>query len=145
MPFPSSRSRAPRPDIDPIRSADEALAVLSVAITQPLVHETMSFVLDASGRGNTVTVVSGTNRPDMVVDIAECLAVAAATKPRARSIVLASVRPDSGMLPGDVDRWLEASAIVDQHGLVLLEWFVIGPMGPECPRDLLGEPERWPD
>ena len=71
--------------------------------------------------------------------------MAAATKPRARSIVLASVRPDSGMLPGDVDRWLEASAIVDQHGLVLLEWFVIGPMGPECPRDLLGEPERWPD
>ena len=25
----------------------------------------------------------------------------------------------------------------------LVEWFVIGPHGVDCPRDLLGEPERW--
>lgn len=144
MPYPSSRSRAPRPDIDPIHTADDALALVSAVITQPLVPETISFALDATGRGNTITVVSGTVHPDSVVDVAECLATAAARTARAASIVLATVRPESGMLPGDVDRWLEASATVAQQGLELLEWFVIGPGGPECPRDLLGEPERWP-
>ena len=144
MPSPLSRSRAPRADIDPIRTADDALALISRVISQPLVSETIGFALDAASRGNTITVVSGTVHPDAIVDVAECLAVAAASSPRAVSLVLVTVRPNSGMLPGDVDRWLEASAVVDQQGLELLEWFVIGPGGPECPRDLLGEPERWP-
>jgi len=145
MPFHPSPSRVPRADVDPITSADQALALLASVITRPLAHETMGFLLDAAGRGNTVTVVTDTNRADLVVDIAECLAMGATRTPRAASMVLATVRPDSGTLPGDIDPWLEASAIVEQHGLELLEWFVIGPGGPECPRDLLGEPERWPE
>jgi hypothetical protein len=58
-------------------------------------------------------------------------------------LVVATVRPCGATQQGDVDRWLEASAIADAHGVELIEWFVIGPAGPECPRDLLGEPERW--
>jgi hypothetical protein len=60
------------------------------------------------------------------------------------SLVVASVRPEGGLLPGDVDRWLEASTRCEQRGIVLLEWYVMGRYGPECPRDLLGEPPRWP-
>ena len=47
------------------------------------------------------------------------------------------------MLPGDIDRWLEADSITDSHGIELIEWFVIDPAGVECPRELLGEPDRW--
>ena len=59
-------------------------------------------------------------------------------------LVLATVRPDTtGMLPGDIDRWLEADSITDSHGIELVEWFIIGPAGVDCPRELLGEPDRW--
>jgi hypothetical protein len=71
------------------------------------------------------------------------MAPAAQGVERALSLVVATVRPDAGVLPGDIDRWLEASAICEQFGVELVEWFVISPHGVECPRDLLGEPERW--
>ena len=64
------------------------------------------------------------------------------------ALVVASIRPGRGPMPGDVDRWLEASAIADDAGVDLLEWFVIdggaGAGTAWCPRDLLGEPPRWP-
>ena len=30
-----------------------------------------------------------------------------------------------------------------EHGIELIEWFIVGPSGVDCPRDLLGEPQRW--
>jgi hypothetical protein len=58
------------------------------------------------------------------------------------------VRPGGGLnlpatLPGDIDRWVEANEITEAHGIELIEWFVVGPAGVECPREMLGEPERW--
>jgi hypothetical protein len=50
--------------------------------------------------------------------------------------------PGGGVDAGDVDRWLEASDLLEGYGLELLEWFVIGDRT-WCPRDLLGEPPRW--
>lgn len=47
------------------------------------------------------------------------------------------------MLPGDLDRWMEASTLAAAYGVSLLEWFIITESGAQCPRDLLGEPERW--
>jgi len=44
----------------------------------------------------------------------------------------------------DGDLWDEASDLADSFGLTLLEWFVISPDGIECPRELTGEPDRWP-
>ncbi len=62
------------------------------------------------------------------------------------SVVVASVRVP---VPGvddlderDVDRWLECSSMLDDAGIELLEWFVIG-RRIHCPRDLVGEPRRW--
>ena len=28
-------------------------------------------------------------------------------------------------------------------GIELIEWFVLGRSGPQCPHELFGEPERW--
>jgi hypothetical protein len=72
------------------------------------------------------------------------MALAGAGSARLCGLVLATVRPNTtGMLPGDVERWLEAGSITDSHGIELIDWFIIGPAGVECPRQLLGEPDRW--
>ena len=147
MPHSSARPRLPQAK-DPIRSSIEALAVVALAIHRPLEPETIGFFLDETGCSNTITVVSGTTDPDSVLTVAECLAVAGGRSPTLCGLVLATVRPGSGLavpatLPGDLDRWMEAAQITETHGIELIEWFIIGPAGVDCPRELLGEPERW--
>ena len=147
MSHPTARPRPPQAT-DPIRSSIEALAVVAMAIHRPLEPETIGFFLDETGRSNTITVVSGTTEPDSVLTVVECLALAGARSPTLRGLVLATVRPNSGLpvpatLPGDLDRWMEAVDITDSHGIELIEWFIVGPGGVDCPREMLGEPERW--
>ena len=130
--------------VDPICSSTDALAVVSLAIHRPLETETIAFFLDDTSRSNTITIVSGTTEPDSVLSIAECMAVAGSGSSTLCGLVLATVRPDTtGMLTGDIERWLEACSITDSHGIELIEWFIIGPAGVEYPRRLLGEPDRW--
>jgi hypothetical protein len=147
MPHSTAHPRLPRAG-DPIRSATEAIAVVSLAIHRPLEAETVAFFLDDFSRSSTITVVSGTTEPDSVLTVAECMALAAAGLPSLCGIVLASVRPGAApnlpaTLPGDIDRWIEANEITELHGIELIEWFVIGPAGVDSPRELLGEPQRW--
>lgn len=147
--FPALGHQVPRPDAPvlpppaPVRNAVDALRVLRLAVSQPAEAETLAFTLDVHGVGGVITLVSGTTHPDGVMAVAECIARAAQGVPRAAALVLTSVRPGGGLLPGDVDRWCEASDLVAAHGVRLLEWFVLGSGGVYCPRDLLGEPERW--
>lgn len=143
MPRQHSAHRPPRAHIDPIVDAGDALALIGLAMHDPMQPEIIAFLLDESGRGGTIVIVSDATRPDAVVGVVETLCMAAAGDPELCRLVVATVRPSGATRPGDVDRWLEASAIADVYGLELVEWFVVGPAGPECPRDLLGEPERW--
>lgn len=138
-PSPATASHSPAP----VRCGTDALRVILLAAAQPMEAETLAFVLDAHGRGGVITVVSGTTEPDSVLAVVECLARAAAGVPSAAGLVLATVRPHGGVLPGDIDRWLEASALAEAHGVRLVEWYVINRSGAQSPRDLLGEPERW--
>jgi hypothetical protein len=129
---------------EPICSSLDALAVVSLAIHRPPEAETIAFFLDEASCSSTITIVSGTTEPDSVLAVAECMAVAADGSPTLCGVVLATVRPTSGgLLSGDVERWLEADAIAEAHGIELIEWFVIHPAGVECPRELLGRPQRW--
>jgi len=143
MSHPTPSVRAPRARIDPIRSSAEALALVHLAIQHPLQAETVVFLLDDAGFGDTVIVVSGTEDADSMLSVVDCLATAGSTVPQLTSMVVASVRPHGGMQTDDIDLWLEASDIVHEHGLDLVEWFVIGTAGVECPREVFGEPERW--
>lgn len=147
MPRSTAQPRLPQAS-DPIRSSIAAIAVVSLAIHRPLEAETIAFLVDDSGRSNTITVVSGTTDPDSVLSVAECMAMAGSRVPSLCGVVLATVRPNaapnlSAILPGDIDRWTEANAITDALGIELIEWFVVGPAGVDCPRALLGQPERW--
>ena len=140
--------RPPRAGIDPVDSADAALAVIRLAVTRPMRSEVVVLVLDGDRRGRTIVIVDGTVEPDAVVEIVERLADSLVDAEGAAALVVASVRPGGGPLDGDADRWLEASEAAEQAGVELLEWFVIsddlGPPTAWCPRDLLAEPPRWP-
>ncbi len=145
--MPTSPCSQPSPEAlplpAPVRSSTEALRVMLLATGRPLEAETMVFFLDDDGVGGVITVVSGTTDPDSVLSVTECLARAAEGTERARALVLATVRPGGGLHPGDPQRWHRLDGIVADHGLRLLEWFVIGAHGVHCPRDLAGQPERW--
>jgi hypothetical protein len=127
----------------PLRCSTDALRTLFLAAAQPLAAETLVIVLDAHGYGGVVTIIGDTTEGDAVLGVAECFSLAAECIPGASALVLATVRPTGCVLPGDIDRWLEASAVADRHGIRLIEWYVISASGVQCPRDLLGEPERW--
>lgn len=128
---------------NPIRDGDDAMEVISLALHQPLRPETVVLLLDDAGYGGTITVVSGTHRADDVLNVVECLAEVACASSTVAALVVASVRPDGGATSADIDRWLEASSLAESYGIQLTEWFVISPAAVECPRELLGEPERW--
>ena len=147
MPHSTAQSRLPHAG-DPIGSALDAIAVISLVVHRPLEAETIAFFLDENSCSNVITVISGTTEPDSVLSVAECMAMVADRSPTLCGVVLATVRPDSApnltaTLPGDVDRWVEANEIMESHGVELIEWFVFGPAGVDCPRELLGEPQRW--
>jgi hypothetical protein len=140
---PVGGRRTPRALVDPITGEAEALAVIAAAASHPLEHETIAFALDDGRFGSVITVVTNTEDPDCIVSVVEILCAAASADPLLTGMVVASVRPDGATLPGDIDRWLEASEVADSFGIELIEWFVVGPAGAECPRDLIGEPARW--
>lgn len=134
--------RLPRARIDPIDSDAVALAMLARLITRPAQPETIALLLDDQRRGLTVLVVSGTEEPDSMFDIVDLIAHGDQLGDELGAVVLASVRPGGAIADGDVDRWLEASDVLADRGIELVEWFVIG-VDVVCPRDRLGEQPRW--
>jgi hypothetical protein len=135
--------RPPRAHVDRVADAADALALIALAMHDPMQPEVIAFLLDDTGRGGTIVVVTDAVALDAVLAVVETMCLAAAADQSLCRLVVASVRPQGATLPGDIDRWLEATDIADTHGVDLIEWYVIGPAGPECPRDLIGEPERW--
>ena len=133
--------RLPRAGIDTIDHPDTALAAIAMAITRPCRSETILLLLDEARRGRAIVVVSGTTEPDQAIEVVECITQGTACE-HIGAIVVASVRPDAGDHPADVDRWLEMSDIASLVGIELIEWFVIG-RTISCPRDQLGEAPRW--
>lgn len=127
----------------PIVSTDQAISLFAAAISHPLTNETVAFLIDGCNRANTIVVVSGTEQPDDVIEVAEIMAMTGSRSAELCGLVIASVRSASLLLPGDLDRWWNLQAITDSHGIELVEWIVVGPGGIECPRQLVGEPERW--
>lgn len=141
-------SSVPRAGIDPITSAAQALALFRCVRHLPPVPETLAFLLDDAGRGQgTVVQVTDTIGPDDVVDVVELIGRAAADRVAdgvVSGLVVATCRPRDGLLEDDDTRWRILSDLAEAHGLLLIEWFVLGSIGTACPRDLCGEAARWP-
>ncbi len=134
--------RLPRARIDPIDSEPVALSMIAHMMARPAEPETIALLLDDQRRGLTVLVVSGTERPDAMFDVIDLIADAYARDDEVGAVVLASVRPGGAIDDADIDRWLEASDVLADRGVELVEWFVIG-ADVGCPRDRLAEPPRW--
>jgi hypothetical protein len=100
-------------------------------------------LLDAEHRGSSILIVSHTDDLDAMFHVLDHCLAATRDRPEIASLVLASSRPTGDVEPDDIHRWLEASDQCAAAGLELAEWFVLGRSGPQCPRRLFGEPERW--
>lgn len=143
----SIQHRRPRAGADPITDASSALEIVALAAHQPPRDETIVIVLDGAGCGTAILVVADTVDPDAVLDVVELVAASAGGDRRAGSVIVASMRVSrrSRLFDAsrdDADRWLEMSALTDDAGLRLVEWFVLDEQI-RCPRDLLGVPPRW--
>lgn len=142
MPSTHAHHRLPRAGLDPIDDAASAFATIALAVHRPLRDETIVLALDESRCGSAIVIVSGTDRPDDVLDVVECITQGVHGE-QLGSIVVASVRSRRESSDGrDIDRWLEMSDIAALAGIELLEWFVVAD-SITCPRDALGEAPRW--
>lgn len=131
------------PDPMPVRSDADARELLTLVASDPLAPETLAFLLTSGGEGGVLYAFDGTHELDALFDVVTVMTGIATRVPPFSLLVMASVRPHCGVLPGDADRWMEASDLADARGVRLVEWYVIGPGGMHCPRALLGEPARW--
>lgn len=127
-----------------VDSADLALQTIIGAAQRPECHQVIVLLLSSGLIGHTIVVVDETTSPDAVLDVIEMVARSADEAERDDAIVIASIRPGLGPLPGDVDRWFELSDVAGSHGCELIEWFVISGNVAWCPRDFAVEPPRWP-
>ncbi len=130
----------PRAQVDPIIRPDDALAVIALATTVPLIDETIVLVLDDLGCGSVVTAVTGTCDPDDVVAVVNLFA--AALQPALQSgLIVASIRSSPAAdinADDDADRWLRLEQLGDEHGVIMHDWFVIDQKGATRARDLVG-------
>lgn len=135
-------TRIPRAHIDPIVTSHNAQLLLDELMARPQRHETVAILLDHDRRGVSIVSVDGTVKPDAVFHVADLLTESVSASSNVGAVILASVRPAGHDELDDLDRWSELSCQLDEVGIELVEWFVIG-NGVSCPRALLGESHRW--
>ena len=134
----------PVPAPPAVRSAHAARRLLRPLVGSPPQEQTLAFLLDDRWVGGVIVSVDNTNLPEHLLGVVEVMSIAGGRTPPVQSLVVATVRPEHDAEPADGDLWLQASHLAEQHGIVLVEWFVFGPAGFRCPRELVGEPPRWP-
>ena len=143
MSEPTGIHRLPRARVDPIADPSTALALLHRILATPRRHETVLVLLDDEHRGRAIVSVDGTDRPDQVLDVIECVLRPELIESEVGAVIVASDRTAAGGIEsGDTDRWFEMCDLTERIGVELVEWFVFG-AEISCPRDRLGVPARW--
>ena len=94
----------------------------SGAASDPPQPETLVLLLDDAHVGHTCFVVSSTERPDDVLDVAHLVAELAERSTVVHAVVLARSVQST---PADSDRWLVLLDLFDAVDVELLDWFVI--------------------
>jgi len=134
----------PVPAPPSVRSAAAARRLLRPLVGSPPQCQTLAFLLDHRWMGGLIVAVDHTHLPEHLLGVVEVMSIAGGRTPPVQSLVVATVRPDLDLLPGDAELWSQASDTAQQHGIVLAEWFVVGPGGFHQPRELTGDGSRWP-
>lgn len=118
----------PRARLDRIERTADALAVIALAVTQPLVDETIILVLDQDRRGSVVTAITGTRDPDDVFGVVDIFS-SALDLVAPSSLVVASVRPTLPVGTNDDDRWQRLVHRASGPQVHVDEWFIIDARG----------------
>lgn len=128
----------------PIRGPAAALGLIREVMSSPLRAETIAIIVHPGTRATTVVSVPNTIAPDAVIEVVEVVASTAARALGAVRLVIATGRPGGGIDHLDPERWYRIDRAAADHGIVLLDWFVVCPRVHQ-PRLLAGELSRWPD
>lgn len=143
MPTSHARHSPRRARTVPLRTPEQAIEVITTAasLERP---STVCLMVDDARWPIGCVVVDHRDAGDVDdVEIAEHLAEVIGATAEVGAAVLASIRPQRGCEPADVDRLLELTMAFDAVGVELLEWFVVHPLGAVQLRAATGEPSRW--
>jgi len=113
-------------------------------VGSPPQQQTLAFLLDHLWTGGLIVAVDHTHLPEHLLGVVEVMSIAGSRTPPATALVVATVRPEHDVLEHDTALWWQASQTAARHGIELVEWFVVGPTGFHCPRELAGDATRWP-
>jgi hypothetical protein len=137
-----SDHRLPRAGVDPITDPQNAVAFLAALLSAPPTRESFAVLLDHERRGLSVLHLADDPHPDAVFHMADYIIGSARYTNHVGAVILASVRPGEPEDLTDADRWVELTDHLEDFGIDLVEWFVIG-RGTSLPRTLVGDAPRW--
>jgi hypothetical protein len=132
----------PRAGIDPFRSLGDVLALIEPMLPHVLRPQVIVVFLDDQRRGINAAVIDDIEHDDVVIEVATLMALSLGT---GGGLVLASVRPDHGVVADDEHRLRLMQRLVADEGVALHDWIVWGPSGPSLPRAVAGLPDPWAD
>jgi hypothetical protein len=128
----------PQPFIDPIDALVEALGIACLSIPRPLTAHTIAIVTDAQRR-----CIAMVRFPTLTESSIHAIVGHSSLLPDAHSVVLVSVRTTAPISTTDPDLLQRCTNIVNNAGLQLLDWAVIGVGGLYCPRSLTESADPW--
>lgn len=128
----------PQPFIDPIGSLVEALGIACLSIPRPQTPHTIAIVTDSMRR-----CIALMRFPTLTETSIHAIVGHSSLLPDAHSIVLVSVRSCTPISTSDPELLQHCTHIVENAGLHLLDWAVIGTGGIYCPRSLTESADPW--
>ena len=106
---------------------DDALRVAFAALAEPRRPETVVLLLDDEHRGSVVLICSDISEPSDVRQLASLLLEVRRSNPTLGAVVVATSRPDRGIMPTAEDERLFAAMRNDfaEVSVELLDWFLV--------------------
>lgn len=128
----------PQPFVDPIGTLVEALGIACLSIPRPQIPHTIAIVTDSQRRSIAMMRFSTLTESSIHAIVGR-----SSLLPDAHSLVLVSVRTCTPICSSDPELLLQCTVIVENAGLHLLDWAVIGAGGVYCPRSLTESADPW--
>ncbi len=107
-----------------VLSREHAIAVIHRVVADPPQSAVIVLLVRCDHSVEGVVEVSGIQRAEQVLDVLDCVLAAAST--RVEGVIVASIRPDGGIVAADCDLWHDVEETVVDAGLRLIDWYVFG-------------------
>jgi hypothetical protein len=125
-----------------LESARDALDLVLLSASDPPEHQTI-VLLGKPGEGGGVSVVIDGEVPRG--ELASTLGLLAGAAGAGSPIVVATITPEPPTFTDDeLGAWHDLDAVVNEHGAVLCEWFLVGSGTAVAVGEWSGVEPRWP-